>query len=156
MLWPRSTRRDTTKHAQTPQRQGEHKALLYQQCSTVQAAAKTLRRQHRHRRPRRQLGRYHKPFQQKQRKRLYQYQQAPPVPLICSTNRTNEAMATMDATESALRTPLWVTGRTASSFSSGQITNPASQNISMIMYTILSPTLALCIAIVYICMLSIE
>ena len=108
---------------------------------------------HHHRHPwhQQQLRRYHKPFQQKQRKRLYQYQQAPSVPLISSTNRTNEAMATMEATESTLRTPLWVTGRTARTTSSGHIFNLAQEIISMIKYTLLSLVLAICIATACIC-----
>ena len=79
---------------------------------------------------------YHKPFQRTQRKRLYQHQRA--------------------AMEARLQTPRRVTGRTASSSSSGHLLKLALENITIPRYTLLSLTLALCIATACICILSLD
>ena len=62
----------------------------------------------------------------------------------------------MEATAAQLQTTLHVTGRTARDINPGQLLNLALENITIPSYTLLSPTLALCIAIACICIPSLE
>ena len=104
----------------SPQLRRQHGQYRIKHYSTSSASpcSQQPRRRHKRRQQHQQYlqrrhRRYHKPCQRSQRKRLYQYRQLPPLPLIYGACSTHGSKAAMEVMETKLQTTLCVTGRAA-------------------------------------------